>query len=100
MTARVVLALVLFGTVGTASAQAERESARLRVTDTFVYANPCTGEPLLITRDAQTYTRFMTDGNGNTHFQFNGRWQYYAVGPSGIEYVGTETGNWQIRGPN
>jgi hypothetical protein len=80
-----------------ASAQAVRQTATLDQSYVFSYLNPCNGETLIINTNVKTYTRLMTDGNGGSHFQFNGRWQYRAVSATtGIEYVGTETGNRSI----
>lgn len=77
-----------------AGAQAVRVSGRLDVSDVFVVVNPCTGETLLVERDAHTYSRVLTDGNGGTHLFINGHWQYRAVSQTtGIVYVGTETGS-------
>ena len=82
---------------GSANAQAVRQTARLDDSYVFEYVNPCTGEPLMVQTEVKTFTRLMADGNGGSHFHFNGHWQYRAVSPTtGAVYVGTETGNRSI----
>jgi hypothetical protein len=79
-----------------ANAAADRQTARLDDSYVFAYPNPCNGETLLLSTDVSTFTRLLVDGNGGTHFHFNGRWQYRAVSGTGVEYVGSETGNRSI----
>lgn len=90
-----VLLTVLFVS-SVAFAQANRQTARLDQDYTFVRSNPCTGDTLLIESHVETYTRLMTDGNGGVHYHITGVWHFRAVGPTGIEYLGTETENWSI----
>jgi hypothetical protein len=78
-------------------AQAVRQTARLDESYVFPYFNPCSGETLVIYTHVMTFTRLMLDGNGGSHFHFNGVWHYRAASPTtGVEYVGTETGNWSM----
>ena len=78
-------------------AQAVRQTAVLDQDYVFAYPNPCNGEVLTVYTHVRTYTRQMTDGNGGTHFHFNGHWQYRAVSATtGVQWVGSETGNWSI----
>ena len=95
---RVFFATVLiFAAATAANAQADRQTATLDQSYVFSYLNPCNGETLILYTNVKTFTRLMIDGNGGSHFQFNGRWQYRAVSPTtGIEWVGTETGNRHI----
>jgi hypothetical protein len=81
----------------TSSAQAVRETAKRDDSYVFTFVNPCSGEPLVLQTEVQTFTRLVTDGSGGTHLHFNGRWKYRAVSQAtGIEYLGNETGNWSI----
>jgi len=92
-----LVATVTFLMAGPAAdAAAVRQTARLDDSYVFAYPNPCSGGTLLVSTNVDTYTRLVVDGNGGTHFQFNGRWEYRAVSDTAVEYVGTETGNRSI----